>query len=359
MALYVFMHSSFVAWIFYCIKGAFHKLMRNSMIENIDNIGYIELMNGKSLLAHKKRTEKKTVENRKAVHIFSNEESALFFKNAYFLWEHRTEILKDSRMLLANVRVSSGASFAGPLKDAMLGTYIELWENYDWAQIKNRDGNNALLCRVRVGLSGANVSVVSDEYGNTSRVDIPSACHKIGVLASLCVRYSKYAEEYEAYTLEEVVVRLQISNFERLWPLFRDNLQLIFNHNEEIYKREDWFLSPTPLRVYLVNNPIAIGTMLKLWEQGCEWLCHKCDKCGEQAYIYSFADSPMSGTTSVSYVCCHCGAGKQHVTTDRFLTRVKAIIDAKQKYQNGKDFIDGIPFETLVANLHRMNDNRL
>ena len=52
------------------------------MLEIIDNIGYMKLMDGTSLLAHKKSTKQKIEDNKKAGHVFSNEESEMFFKNA-------------------------------------------------------------------------------------------------------------------------------------------------------------------------------------------------------------------------------------------------------------------------------------
>lgn len=51
------------------------------MLEIIDNIGYMKLMDGTSLLAHKKSTEQKIEDNKKTGHVFSNEESEMFFKN--------------------------------------------------------------------------------------------------------------------------------------------------------------------------------------------------------------------------------------------------------------------------------------
>ena len=47
------------------------------MLEIVDNIGYMKLMDGTSLLAHKKSTEQKIEDNKKAGHVFSNEESEM------------------------------------------------------------------------------------------------------------------------------------------------------------------------------------------------------------------------------------------------------------------------------------------
>lgn len=47
------------------------------MLEIIDNIGYMKLMDGTSVLAHKKSTEQKIEDNKKTGYIFSNEETSV------------------------------------------------------------------------------------------------------------------------------------------------------------------------------------------------------------------------------------------------------------------------------------------
>lgn len=107
------------------------------MLKIIDNIGYMKLMDGTSLLAHKKSTEQKIEDNKKTGHVFSNEESEMFFKNAYFLWKHRAEIRKDSKMLLASVRVSSGTANCCSLKDATLGAFLDFWDGSRMKALKD------------------------------------------------------------------------------------------------------------------------------------------------------------------------------------------------------------------------------
>lgn len=62
--------------------------------------------------------------------------------------------------------------------------------------------------------------------------------------------------------------------------MLSDNLQLIVGNREYIYSHRELFLSPVPVSVCGIKGPIAIGTLLKLWEQGNGWLCAKCDECG-------------------------------------------------------------------------------
>ena len=59
-------------------------------------------------------------------------------------------------------------------------------------------------------------------------------------------------------------------------------------------------------------------------------------------------------TTSVSYQCCHCGAGRQHVRTGNFIDRARALAAAVDQYQHGQDDVEGIPFEKLITLLQKM-----
>jgi len=69
--------------------------------------------------------------------------------------------------------------------------------------------------------------------------------------------------------------------------MLSDNLQLIVGSRECLYSHRELFFSPAPVSVYGIKGPIAVGTLLKLWEQGDGWLCVKCDEWGKMpAYIH-------------------------------------------------------------------------
>lgn len=320
------------------------------MLEIIDNIGYMKLMDGTSLLAHKKSTEQKIEDNKKAGHVFSNEESEMFFKNAYFLWKHRAEIRKDSKMLLASVRVSSGTANCCSLKDATLGAFLDFWDTTEGAPIKNSEGNNAVLCRIGLGRSEADTCKLADELGNVADTSIDLACHRLSKFAAINRHYHKYAEQYEACSLESVLVSLQMGKRESKWPLYRENIKLFYEHREEICKRKEWFYATIPLSVFGTRNPIFVGVMLTLWQRGNERFMHKCEKCGHTAYVYSFAGSPMSGIGSISYQCFHCGE-YGHIAKDGFGSRMKALKDIREELLKDKEGVDEVPLETLIANL--------
>ena len=48
--------------------------------------------------------------------------------------------------------------------------------------------------------------------------------------------------------------------------ILSDNLQLIVGHREYIYRHRELFFSPAPVSVYGIKGPIAVCTLLKLWE---------------------------------------------------------------------------------------------
>ena len=322
------------------------------MLEIVDNIGYMKLMDGTSLLAHKKSMEQKIEYNKKTGHVFSDEESEMFFKNAYFLWKHRAEIRKDSKMLLASVRVSSGTANSYSLKDATLGAFLDFWDTAEGAPIKTSEGNNAVLCRIGLGRSETDTCKLADELGNVADTSIDHPCHRLSKFAAFNRRYHRYAEQYEACSLESVLVSLQVGKRESKWPLYRENIKLFYEHREEIGKRKEWFYATIPFSVFGTRNPIFVGVMLTLWQRGNERFMHKCEKCGHTAYVYSFAGSPMSGMGSISYQCFHCGE-YGHIAKAGFGSRMKALKDIREELLKDKEGVDEVPLETLVANLKK------
>lgn len=136
---------------------------------------------------------------------------------------------------------------------------------------------------------------------------------RLSRLKQHCSRYSKAAGEYEHLTLKNVhdtitsLVKQREHNLaeKRIWSPYIDNIELLYEHRNEILAHKEWAMATIPLKVYMVCQPICIGTMLRLWANENEWLTYQCE-CGHKAFIYSFAGSPLSGTTSISYKCIHC-----------------------------------------------------
>lgn len=231
-----------------------------------------------------------------------------------------------------------------------MGAFLDFWDTTEGAPIKNSEGNNAVLCRIGLGRSETDTCKLADELGNVADTSIDQACHRLSKFAAINRHYHKYAEQYEACSLESVLVSLQMGKRESKWPLYRENIKLFYKHREEICKRKEWFYATIPLSVFGTRNPIFIGVILTLWQRGNESFMHKCEKCGHTAYVYSFAGSPMSGIGSISYQCFYCGE-YGHIAKDGFGSRMKALKDIREELLKDKEGVDEVPLETLIANL--------
>lgn len=138
------------------------------------------------------------------------------------------------------------------------------------------------------------------------------------------------------------------------WELYKANLPLFYRNREAIYKRREWFLATTPVTVYGITSPIAIGTMLKLWDDGSKYSRCECCECGSTAYVYSYAGNPMTGTTAISCRCFRCGNVFTKRTGD-WTARTKALAQAIRAHQADIKMTAAISLNELVERL-RLNE---
>lgn len=138
------------------------------------------------------------------------------------------------------------------------------------------------------------------------------------------------------------------------WELYKGNLPLLYRNRKAIYRRREWYLATTPVTVYGITSPIAIGTILKLWDDGSKYFRCECCECGSTAYVYSYAGNPMTGTTTISCCCFHCGNvfTKQ---TDGWIARTKTLAQAIRQNLTDIDKVETISLKELVRTL-RINE---
>ena len=176
-----------------------------------------------------------------------------------------------------------------------------------------------------------------------------------------CCRYSKVARDFEHLSLKNVYdtvaslakQREEERKIEKIWSPYRDNIELLYKHREEILTHKDWAMAAIPLKVYMVQLPIYIGTMLRLWTNEDKWLTHPC-VCGHKAFIYSFAGSPLSGTTSISYKCVHCHK-QGNAQVDGFLCRAHTLAVTQQELSKEAEGIEAITLKEIIDNIKRTN----
>ena len=134
----------------------------------------------------------------------------IFFENAWFFLEHAEEILSDSRMYLAPVKVQNGIAYTGTsgFQHPTLGIYLEWWLNFKEAAI---DGNGNPIWYISGSpLSGNNCCKAASMDGDSVKIkqrtpflDIWTSFYKVNN------RYNEVKLNYEAYSLEEVLITLR------------------------------------------------------------------------------------------------------------------------------------------------------
>lgn len=134
----------------------------------------------------------------------------IFFENAWFFLEHSETILNDSRMYLAPVRIQNGIAYTGTsgFQHPTLGIYLEWWLNFREAAI---DGNgNPIWFISGSPLSGKNCCKAATMEGDSVKINQRTSF--MDIWTSFCKvnnRYNEVKLNYEAYTLEEVLIRLR------------------------------------------------------------------------------------------------------------------------------------------------------
>ena len=136
----------------------------------------------------------------------------LFFKEAFFLFGHREQILSDSRMFLTPLPFRNNLAYTGTsgLSGATLGVYLEWWRECERAVIR-KDGVVHALTYYLAGspLSGNNRCSAVTGKGKTEQVCFPSPFNEIWKsFMRINQRYTEAKQIYQAYTLEETVEKL-------------------------------------------------------------------------------------------------------------------------------------------------------
>ena len=138
----------------------------------------------------------------------------LFLREAFFLYEHRKEILSDSRMFLTPLPFRNNLAYSGTsgLSGATLGIYLEWWENCPRAVLREADGRVYALTYFLAGspLSGSNRCEAVLRDGSTMHVSFPGPFSDLwSIFMSVNTRYSGVKGRYQVSSLEETVAILQ------------------------------------------------------------------------------------------------------------------------------------------------------
>lgn len=136
----------------------------------------------------------------------------LFLKEAFFLYEHREQILADSRMFLTPLPFQNNLAYTGTsgLRNATLGVYLEWWEACEKAVLYNKDGIVALTYFIAGSpLSGGNHCSAVDRDGKSRTVQFAPFKEIWSSFMLINQRYTEAKQIYQAYTLEETISKLR------------------------------------------------------------------------------------------------------------------------------------------------------
>lgn len=276
-----------------------------------------------------------------------------FCEHVAFFYEHQDIIFNNSRLFLAHIYQKGVSIYT-------LGGLLEWWECMPQMATINDGGVTRYIVATSSSCPKDFITVtMSGEVKELSFLsDYADRLHS---LDEYCSRYSEAARDYEHLSLKNVYdtvtsLTKQIEKerkIEKIWSPYSDNIELLYKHKEEILAHKDWAMAAIPLKVYMVYQPIGIGTMLRLWANGNKWLTYPCE-CGHKAFIYSFAGSPLSGTTSISYKCVHCHK-KGNAQVGGFLNRAHTLAITQQELSKETECIKAITLKEVIDNINRTN----
>ena len=136
----------------------------------------------------------------------------LFLQEAFYLYEHREQIMADSRMFLTPLPFKNGLAYTGTsgLNQATLGIYLEWWDDCEKAVIREKDKVEALTYFIAGSpLSGANHCSAVDRKGQSVTMQFSPFLPIWSSFMRINQRYTEAKQRYQSYTLEETIAKLR------------------------------------------------------------------------------------------------------------------------------------------------------
>ena len=132
----------------------------------------------------------------------------LFTENIWLFLEHAEEILSDSRMFFAPVKIQNGLAYTGTggFRNPTLGIYIEWWLNF---AKESHDNGNPIWFISGSPLSGCNACSCVDRAGKQVRMSMNKRFWDVWTtFKDVNTRYTEAKQLYQAYSLEDVILKL-------------------------------------------------------------------------------------------------------------------------------------------------------
>ena len=138
----------------------------------------------------------------------ANKDEQLFLANAFLFYKNAQQILTDSRMFFAPVRINNGMTFHGTpgAHYPTLGMYIEWWHKCKVDVTRDLEKNEALTFRIAGNpLTGTNRCQCVYPDGHVKDISFDTFLPMWSTFQKISKRYHEAKVLFEAYTLEEVV----------------------------------------------------------------------------------------------------------------------------------------------------------
>ena len=156
----------------------------------------------------------------------------LFLRDAFLFLQHRDRIMSDSRMFLCPVPFQSGLMYTGTsgFHRPTLGIYLEWWLRCEEALVTKEDGTKWLVYKMGGSpLSGMNHCSMVNKEGESGTAHFNSFLPLWSSFMRINTRYDEAKNQYQAYSLEEVVETLER---EGLTTVDDKDMQILFLDSE-------------------------------------------------------------------------------------------------------------------------------
>ena len=142
-----------------------------------------------------------------------NVHEKLFMENAWFLYDHKDEILRDERMRQALIEMSNGLMYCDVkrFQCVPLCVYLQWWTECESSRYQTSAGQSALICQWGGSpLSGINTCHIVDRNGNIESVSIPyfAGCWRSFMEINKTAGNNTHSSS--PYTLQEVISLLKV-----------------------------------------------------------------------------------------------------------------------------------------------------
>ena len=122
---------------------------------------------------------------------------------------------------------------------------------------------------------------------------------------------------------------------EREFELFRDNLELILEHTDDILSCSEYFFCLPSFAFcswpYVSGDgPLWLGYLLLGWQHRI--LIGGCPKCGDGVLVTAFGGSPLSGSNSWGGICPICKRKRSGRWSNGIIEKMGFVSDLRKAY---------------------------